>query len=421
MSNPELAQLFLLQFAILLVVCRAVGLIARRVGQPQVIAEMITGIMLGPSLFGWLQPDLHGALFPRESMPVLYVVSQLGLVLYMFTVGTEFKLDVVTGRLGSALTISLAGILAPFALAAGLSIWLVRQGGYFGASVSSWQAVLYLGAAMAVTAFPVLARIIQERGIGGTRIGALTLGAGASDDVAAWCLLAAVLASFNADASLALQAFGGGVAYVLFVVFILRRLFARVAARVDRVGYLDGTTLAVVLLAVTACAWFTEKIGIHAVFGAFVFGAAMPRGVLTRELGNAIQPLTTHVILPLFFVYSGLNTHIGLLTTASGWLLTAVVVLVASAGKIGGCWAAARLTGYGQRDAFAIGTLMNARGLMELIFLNIGLERGLITPTLFTMMVIMAVVTTVAAGPLFELAYRPAESPGVVPNVEPAG
>lgn len=421
MSNPELAQLFLLQFATLLIVCRAVGIVARRFGQPQVIAEMITGILLGPSLFGSLAPGVHAALFPRDSMPVLYVVSQLGLVLYMFTVGTDFRIGLVRDRLRAAISVSAAGIIAPFALAALLAIALLRQGGYFGPDVDAWQAVLYLGAAMAVTAFPVLARIIQERGIAGTRIGTLALGAGASDDVAAWCLLAAVLASFNDDPTLVLQAFGGGVLYVLVVFLAFRPLFSRVGDRIERRGYLDGGTLAFVLLAVAACAWFTERIGIHAVFGAFVFGAAMPRGVLTRELRHAIQPLTTHVILPLFFVYSGLNTHVGLLTTASEWMLAAAVVVVASAGKIGGCWVAARATGYGRRDAFAIGALMNARGLMELIFLNIGLQRGLITPTLFTMMVLMAVVTTVAAGPLFELAYRPSESPAGVPDAEPAG
>lgn len=418
MSNPELARLFLLQFAALLLVCRAVGVLAKRVGQPQVIAEMIAGILLGPSLFGWILPDLHAALFPRDSMPVLYVVSQLGLVLYMFTIGTEFELGVAGERLRSAISISLAGIIAPFALAAVLALTLVRGGGYFGDEVLPWQAVLYLGAAMAVTAFPVLARIIQERGIAGTPIGTLTLAAGASDDVAAWCLLAAVLASFNADPTLVVQAFGGGMLYVLVAFLAVRPLFARLGARVERSGQLDGATLALVLFTVAAAGWFTERIGIHAVFGAFVFGAAMPRGLMARELRAAIQPLTTHVILPLFFVYSGLNTHVGLLRSASDWAMTGAIVFVASAGKVGACWAAARATGFAQRDAFAIGALMNARGLMELIVLNIGLERGLITPTLFTMMVIMAIVTTVAAAPLFALA-RPAQSPKhtIVPSI----
>lgn len=410
-SNPELARLFLLQFAFVLVVCRAVGWFASRAGQPQVIAEMIAGILLGPSLLGLVFPEFQAAIFPIESMPVLYVVSQLGLVLYMFTIGAEVDVAVLRSQFRTAVSVSLAGILVPFALAALLAIRLLRWGGFFEPALSAWQATLYLGAAMAITAFPVLARIIQERGIAGTRVGSLALGAGASDDVAAWCLLAGVLASLNDDPALAVRAFGGGVAYVLAVLFVLKPLLARLARRVSRDGTVGGGALALVLLTVSACGWFTESIGIHAVFGAFVFGAAMPRGLLTAELVRTIQPLTTHVILPLFFVYSGLNTRIGLLSSPSAWALTAVIVLIASAGKIGACWAAARGTGYSHRDALAIGALMNARGLMELIVLNIGLERGLITPALFTMMVIMAIVTTVAAGPLFALVWRPAVEP----------
>lgn len=403
-SNSELAQLFLLQFAFVLIVCRAVGWIAARVGQPQVIAEMIAGILLGPSLLGTAFPDLQAVIFPRQSMPVLYVVSQLGLVLYMFTIGAEMELAVLRSRLRTAVSVAVAGTVVPFLFAALLTIWLLRSGGYFGSDVTMWQAMLYLGAAMAITAFPVLARIIQERGIAGTAVGSVALGAGASGDVAAWCLLAAVLASLNDDPAIVVRAVGGGVLYVLVVFFALKPLLARIGARVEKTGSLDGGTLAIVLLAVASCGWFTESIGIHAVFGAFVFGAALPRGVFAIELIRTIQPLTTHVILPLFFVYSGLNTQIGLLSSASAWAVTGGIILVASAGKIGACWAAARATGFGGREAFAIGALMNARGLMELIVLNIGLERGLITPTLFTMMVMMAIVTTVAAGPLFGFA-----------------
>jgi K+:H+ antiporter len=420
MTNSELAQLFLLQFAVLLVGCRVVGLAARRLGQPQVVAEMITGIMLGPSLFGLLFPDLHSALFPRESMAALFVVSQLGIVLFMFLVGTEFELSALTTHLRSAISISLAGIVVPFALAAALAVWLIGRGGYFADGLTTGRAVLYLGAAMAITAFPVLARIIQERGIAGTRLGAITLGAGAFDDVAAWTLLATVLASLRGEPSLVATAFIGGVVYVLTVFFVLRPLFERLGTRVERTGTLDPGSLTVVLLAVALCAWFTERIGIHAVFGAFVFGTAMPRGAFARETHRAIQPVSTHIILPLFFVYSGLNTKIGLLTSPTAWMLTAVIVLIASLGKLGGCSMAAWLTGYARGEALAIGALMNARGLMELIILNIGLERGLITPTLFTMMVVMAIVTTVAAGPLFQLTYRPPAA-ALPPAVKAAG
>jgi Kef-type K+ transport system membrane component KefB len=404
MTPGDLAKLFLLQFSCLLVACRAVGWVGARVRQPQVVAEMITGILLGPSLFGLLLPDLQAALFPKASLPVLFVMSQLGLVLYMFLVGTEFETALVSARIRPALSISLAGIIVPFGLGAALSTWLFSAG-YFGPGLSPWQCGLYLGAAMSVTAFPVLARILHEHGIAGTPLGALTLAAGASDDVAAWCLLAAVLASLNGEPTIVLRAILGGTAYVVVVLLAVRPLFARLGARLREGEPLEGGMLAVVLLGAAVGGWFTETIGIHSVFGAFVFGVAMPRGWFVRELKRTLKPLTTYIILPLFFAYSGLNTRIGLLTTASAWALTALVVLIASGGKGIACWAAARANGYPQRDALAIGAMMNTRGLMELIVLNIGLERGLISPTLFTIMVIMAIVTTVASGPLFELAY----------------
>ena len=410
MPNADLARLFLLQFACLLVACRALGWVAARVRQPQVVAEMIAGIVLGPSLFGAIFPSLQAALFPPHSMTALYVISQLGVVLYMFLVGTELDTTLVTSRIRSALSISLAGIALPLALGALLSVWLARHGGFFGPSLSTWQAALYVGAAMAVTAFPVLARIIQEQGIDRTRLGAMVLAAGAIDDVAAWCLLAMVLASLNNNPAIAVRAVVGGIAYVLAAFLVLRPLFDRLGRKVERDGAIDAWGMAIVLFGATVCAWITDTLGIHAVFGAFVCGLVMPRGLLAQELKRTIMPLTTYVVIPLFFVYSGLNTHIGLLGSAFAWGVTGLIVLIASAGKTIACSAGARLAGHGARDAVAIGVLMNARGLMELIVLNIGLERGLITPTFFTMMVIMAIVTTVTAGPAFRLVYRPEQT-----------
>lgn len=407
MSNADLARLFLLQFACLLVACRGVGWIAGRLRQPQVVAEMVTGILLGPSLFGLLAPEWQAALFPPQSMATLYVMSELGIVLYMLLVGLEFETTLLSVQLKSVLAISLGGTVVPLALGAGLSLWLVRVGGLFGPAVSPWLAALYTGAAMSVTAFPVLARILQDRGIAGTRLGALTLGAGACADVAAWCLLAVVLAAFTSDPAIAIRAVAGGIGYVLVVRYVARPLYARLGRRTELSGGFDAATLSTVLLGTAVGSWFTEHIGIHAVFGAFVLGLAMPRGLFADELKRTLHTVTTHIILPLFFVYSGLNTRIGLLTSPGLWALAAVVVVAASAGKGIACWAAARLSGHGQHDALAIGTLMNARGLMELVVLNIGLERGLITPTFFTIMVLMAIVTTVAAGPLFGLVYRP--------------
>jgi len=387
------------------------GWVANRVGQPQVVAEMIAGIMLGPSLLGVLFPDAQAALFPKISMTPLYVISQFGLVLYMFLVGTELEMTLVTSRIRSAMSISAAGIALPLVLGALLSIWLVGHHGYFGASVETWQAALYTGAAMSVTAFPVLARIIQQRGIDRTRLGAMTLAAGAIDDVSAWMLLAVVLASLENNVAIAVRAFAGTVIFILVAVFVLRPLFARLGRQVERRGALDPGSMALVLLVATSCAWFTETIGIHAVFGAFVFGLMMPRGRITQELTSKLMPMTIYVVIPLFFVYSGLNTRINLLTTPSAWVLTALIVLIASVGKTVACTAAARFSGHGTRDALAIGVLMNTRGLMELIVLNIGLERGVITPTFFTMMVVMAIVTTVSAGPLFDWIYRPSTVP----------
>lgn len=401
MSNAELARLFLLQFACLLLVCRVLGAVLGRAGQPQVVAEMIAGIVLGPSVLGAVLPHVHAALFPPQSMSPLYVISQLGLVLYMFLVGAELETTFLRRRLRGAFSISIAGITLPLVLGGLLSVVLWSRGGLLGASLTRWQAALYVGAAMSVTAFPVLARIIQERGIGGTELGTTALAAGAIDDVAAWCLLAAVLASLSHDPGIAVRAIAGGAAYVAVAVGLLRPLFARVGRRVERAGALDASSMALVLLGTTLAAWFTDSIGIHAVFGAFVFGLVMPRGRLVEEVRRTLAPVTTYIVVPLFFVYAGLHTQIGLLSTPSAWALAGVIVLVASAGKTIACAGAARAVGHGLRDSLALGVLMNTRGLMELIVLAIGLERALITPALFTMMVLMALVTTVAAGPAF--------------------
>jgi Kef-type K+ transport system membrane component KefB len=416
MQNADLARLFLLQFACLIVACRALGWVAARVQQPQVVAEMVAGIVLGPSLFGVVFPSAQAALFPPHSMTPLYVVSQLGVVLYMFLVGTELDTAVVRTRIRSALSISLAGIALPLTLGALLSIWLARMGGFFAPSLSTWQSALYVGAAMSVTAFPVLARIIQENGIDRTRLGATVLAAGAIDDVAAWCLLAMVLASLNNDPAIAARAIVGGIGYVLVAFLVLRPLFDRLGRKVDRDGGIDAWGMALVLFGATICAWTTDSLGIHAVFGAFVCGLVMPRGLLVQELKRTLLPLTTYVVIPLFFVYSGLNTHIGLLRSTSAWSLTLLIVFIASAGKTVACSAAARAVGNSARDAVAMGVLMNARGLMELIVLNIGFERGLITQTFFTMMVIMAIVTTVSAGPGFRRVYRPEPSGALAPR-----
>ncbi|MGH9800727.1 MAG: cation:proton antiporter [Blastocatellia bacterium] len=421
MSNHELSVLFFLQLAVILFAVRMVGSLARKIGQPAVVGEMVAGILLGPSLLGWALPGVQTHLMPAASKPVIYVVCQIGIVLYMFVVGAEFEIDMIRKRFRSALTVSVSGIVVPFALGGGLALWLVRQGIFFNSGIASWQAAMFLGAAMAVTAFPMLARMIRDRGLTSTLVGTLTLAAGAIDDVAAWCLLAVVLACLNGSGAVALLAVGGGLLYVAFVWFIGKPLLARLEARAQKHDKVSGRMLGFVMMLLMLAAWFTDFIGIHAVFGAFVLGVAMPRGVVTRDLQRLIEPVTTNFLLPLFFVYSGLNTRLGLVTP-SLFGVTIVIVLAACIGKGAGCWLAARQAGESQRDSLAIGALMNARGLMELIMLNLGLERGIITPALFTVMVVMALATTFMATPLFNLAYagqrRTLKLPRVTANLE---
>jgi len=418
MTNQQLTIQFFLQLTVILLSCKVVGGLVARVGQPKVVGEMIAGILLGPSLLGVVAPSVQAVLFPQASHSVMAVVSQLGLVLYMFVVGTHLQADFITRALRGAMLISVAGVVAPLLLGAALAFFLYADGRFFAPDVSEWQGAMYLGAAMAVTAFPVLARIIQERGIAGTALGSLALAAGATDDAIAWCLLAVVLAGFNDNFGLAVSAIGGGILYTVVVLAVIRPQLAKLEAAVERRGSLgaDGLTLVIGLL--MAGAWFTDMIGVHAVFGAFVMGVAMPRGLLTKELSRQVEPLATALLVPLFFAYSGLSTRFTLLWSAELLALAVVVIVIASVGKGVACWGAARLAGRQNREAMALGALMNARGLMELIILNIGLERGLITPTLFTVMVTMTLVTTLAAGPLFEWAWRGSaevpDAPGIV-------
>jgi len=406
MSTHDLSILFFLELAFILAVIRIVGMIARKIGQPQVVGEMIAGVLMGPSLFGKLLPDLQAQLFPKPAVTIIYAVSQVGLVLYMFLIGTEFNVDLIRQRLRSAAFVSLAGILIPFALGSALSLFMIENNAFFSPEVKTWEAMLFTGAAMSITAFPMLARIIYERGLTGTSLGTLALAAGAMGDAAAWCILAIVLASFSGDVKIVFSALGGGLLYAVVVLSIAKPLLRRLETIAQRNKGLSGSLLGFVLMLLMLGAWFTDYVRIYAVFGAFILGIAMPRGVVSRDLQRFLEPLTTNFLLPLFFIYSGLNTKLDLLVTPSLIKVTIVVVLAACLGKGVACWAAARLSGENNREAMAIGTLMNARGLMELILLNIGLQHGIITPALFAIMVIMAVVTTLLASPLFELLYR---------------
>ena len=397
---------FFLQLAVILVACRVVGWLGKKfLGQPQVVGEMIAGVVLGPSLLGLLFPGIQGAIFPKETKNVLYAGAQLGVGLYMFLVGTTLRLDHFRSKAKSASMVSFAGIAAPFGIAVLITPWLLNVPGLFADGISQANATLFLGACIALTAFPMLARIINERGLADSSLGTLSLTAGAFDDACSWCVLAIVLATFGGGAGVAILAIGGGLLWAAFVILAGPRLLAPLARIVEREGEMSYFVLAVILAAFCISAFLMDAVGIHAIFGGFILGAVMPRGLLTQEIKRKIEPLAVVLLLPMFFTYSGLNTRMDMVNSGP-LLLIALGILVASVlAKGGACYLAARLSGEDNRTALGIGALMNSRGLMELIIINIGLQKGIIGPTLFSMLVLMAIITTVMATPLFELFY----------------
>jgi Kef-type K+ transport system membrane component KefB len=405
LTNFDVSLRFFLQLAFILGVCRAVGWLARRLGQPQVVGEMIAGVLMGPSLFGLLWPEAQAWLFPKQSMTLLFATSQVGISLYMFLVGVEFRPELFQQRLRSATSVSLAGMMVPFVLGGVIGFWLHSQPGFFGAKAHEWDSTFFLGAAMSITAFPMLARIIYERGLGGTSLGTLALAAGAIDDGAAWCVLALVLASLDHSWAVAAKAIGGGLGYLVLMLTIGRKLFAKLGETTERQGKITQPVLACTLILVMLGSWFTDAVGVYAVFGAFILGVAMPRGLFTKELQRLLEPMTVVLLLPLFFTHSGLITRLDLVRTPALVLIALLILAAACLGKGGACYTAARLNGEDNRTALAVGILMNARGLMELIILNIGLQHDIIQPTLFTIMVLMAITTTLIASPVFEWVY----------------
>ncbi len=409
-----LSASFFLQMAVILLFCRLVGMAARRVGQPQVVGEMIAGVLLGPSLLGMVWPTSTEVIFTPESRGILYAGAQLGVGLYMFLVGMEFRTDHFRARARSAISVSLAGMIVPFILGAALVLWLIDVPGLFSPKIRYFEGALFLGAAIAITAFPMLARIISERGLAGTSLGTLALAAGAIDDAAAWCVLAVVLATFGATQPVAIGgiqvgaeviAIGGAALYAVGTLTLGRKLLGVLARRAEKDGIASHPVMAIVLGLFCTAAWYAEVIGVHAVFGGFILGIAMPRGVLADDLRRKIEPFAVVFLLPMFFTFSGLNTQLEVLVQPS-FILPGLAVLVASVlGKGVACWAAARLHGEDNATAMGVGTLMNARGLMELIIINIGLERGIIGEALFSILAVMAIATTLMASPVFELVY----------------
>lgn len=410
---------FFLELAVILGACRLVGLLARRVGQPQVVGEMIAGVLLGPSLLGRIAPGIQHHLFPPgQSNTVLYTMAQIGLVLYMFLIGLNFDANLIKHRAGTAVAVSAAGIFAPLALGSLLAMPLLAQGIYFDKSVTLVMAMMFLGASIATTAFPMLARIIFEQRLSGTPLGTLALACGAADDALSWCLLAVVLAIHRGNPALAATAIIGGILYSVLLVTIGRKALTVLGTISERRRTITAPVLSTVLILLMACAWFTDTIGIYAIFGAFILGVAMPSGFFAQELTTRLEPLVTTFLLPLFFVYSGLNTQIGLLNSPALWAVTLGILVVSIAGKGVACTVAARLNKVPLRESIALGSLMNARGLIELILLNIGLQAGIITPTLFTILVLVAIVTTLMATPIFEFVYgrHRVDEPSVPPE-----
>jgi Kef-type K+ transport system membrane component KefB len=397
---------FFLALAIILGTCRLVALVSQRLGQPQVVGEMVAGVLLGPSLLGRIAPDIQHHLFPPgPANIVLYTTAQIGLVLYMFLIGLNFDVNLIKHRVSTAAAVSAAGILAPLALGALVAVPLLASGTYFDKSVTLVMAMMFLGASIATTAFPMLARIIYERRLSGTSLGTLALACGATDDAFSWCLLATVLAIHRGSAALAATAIVGGILYTLVLLTIGRKALRVLGTVSERRNTITAPVLSSVLILLMTCAWFTDTVGIYAIFGAFILGVAMPSGFFAKHLTACLEPLVTTLLLPLFFVYSGLNTQIGLVNSPTLWAVTLGILTVSIAGKGIACTLAARLKKVPLRESVALGSLMNARGLIELILLNIGLEAGIITPTLFSMLVLVAIVTTLMATPIFELVY----------------
>lgn len=397
--------LVLVEVLIVIGLSRLVGLGFRSIKQPLVIGEIVAGIMLGPSLFGLVAPDLAVTLFPPETIPFLNVLSQVGLIFFMFLIGLELNPKYLSGQLEVAILTSHVSILVPFSLGTLLAVILYPL--VSNASVSFTAFTLFLGAAMSITAFPVLARIITEKNLQGTRLGTLALTCAAVDDVTAWCLLAVAIAvARTGDFAGAIPTIIASIVYIGLMLTVGRWFLKGLAKHYLRAGRLSQLLLAGIYMGVVASALITELIGIHLIFGAFLLGAAMPKNEdLVRELAVKTEDFVLIFLLPIFFAYSGLKTQIGLLNRPELWLLCALVLGVAIAGKYVGTYVAARVSGISKREASALGWLMNTRGLTELIVLNIGLELGVISPLIFTMLVIMALVTTFMTSPLLEWTY----------------
>ena len=394
--------ILLAQIVMIILVARLFGWIFKKIGQPTVIGEIIAGIVLGPSLVGFYFPGFSAALFPVESLGNLKFLSQIGLILFMFVIGMELDIKVLKNKASEAIVISHASIVIPFALGIGLSYFVYNQFAPAGVEFLSFS--LFMGIAMSITAFPVLARIVQERGIHKTRLGAIVITCAAADDITAWCLLAVVIAIVKAGNFLgSLYVISLAVLYVLVMIFIVKPFLKRIGDLYGSKDSIGKPVMAIFFLFLILSSYATEVIGIHALFGAFMMGSIMPDVSKFRMIFiEKVEDVSVILLLPLFFVYTGLQTEIGLINDPYLWKVTAAIIAVAVIGKFLGSALAARFVGQSWKNSLTIGALMNTRGLMELIVLNIGLELKVLTPEVFAMMVIMALVTTFMTGPALD-------------------
>ena len=408
----------LLQLIVILLVVQGCGSLCKRVGQQWVIGEILAGLMLGPSLLGLFWPGLQLQLFSSGSLPTLQTLGDLGLILYMFSLGARLDIHLITRQSRTAFFVSMSSILLPFILGSLLAFLLYPI--LAGPKANLLSFVLLVGTAMAITAFPVLARLLSEKEMLGTRIGMLALTSASIGDVIAWCLLALIVSTTHGNnmASVAVT-IGVTVLFTVTMLFGVRPLLSYAVRRIQSQYFLIVCSIVLLLTS----SYITNVIGIHPVFGAFLAGIILPRNVTFTQQIRSIDQMNNILFLPLFFVFSGLRTQINLINGGSAWLICLLILFLACSGKILGGALAMRLCRESWRDALSLGVLMNTRGLVELIVLNIGLDLGILSPTLFAMLVIMAVVTTMMASPLLPLlGYRSrSRSPEATePTVEPA-
>ncbi|MDP4266913.1 MAG: cation:proton antiporter [Bacteroidota bacterium] len=395
-------SILLLQVIIILFVSRVFGIVFNKLGQQTVIGEIIAGVFLGPSILGWLFPQLSELIFPHNSFISLQFLSQIGLVFFMFVIGMELDLDKIKNKAHDAIIISHVSIIFPFFLGTCLSYFIYKDLAPVNTNFTSFT--LFMGIAMSITAFPVLARIIKERGLTKTPLGVLTLTCAAADDVSAWCLLAAVIAIVKAGNIVSsLFTIGLAIIYIIFMLYVIKPWLKKISENRINNEKIDKTVIGISFFVLLMSAYFTEIIGIHALFGAFIAGIVMPNNIRFKEiLTNKVEDLSTILLLPIFFAFTGLRTQIGLLNDSHLWLLCIIIIFVAIFGKLIGSAITSKIIGRTWKDSLSIGVLMNTRGLMELVVLNIGYDLGILSPEIFAIMVLMALTTTFMTGPFLD-------------------